>query len=288
MENSLSTNVTNNNNTISDINNTNKEYLNTKIKHILEPLFFNLLTHRPDDVITFSLEYLNKQGGFTANGLTLDERQELTELRKELKQLRELKDIHNDVTSNTSDLNHISDSDSDSDNSDDIDSDLDEEKFRQKRDTIIARGPRIAVSAESYSTTASYTPIIHLKTEEEASSIKAKIINSFLFNSLDANELKIVVDAMEKKTFKKDETVIKQGDQGIYLFIVEKGELDCYKTFPNEERQLVNQYSEGDIFGELSLLYNTPRAAEVIAVNDVILWKLDRSTFNVIVKAAAV
>lgn len=265
----------------------NKEYLDMNLKHIIEPLFLDLLTYRPKDVISFSLEYLTKQGGYTANGLTIEERLELNTLRKELKQIREFKEIHNEA-SRKSDSEISSETDSDESKSDDIDSDHDEEKFRKKRDTMIARGPRIAVSAESYHNNTSYTLIIHPKTEEQESSIKSKIIKSFLFNSLDAYELAIVINAMEMKNYKKCETVIKQGDQGNCLFIVEKGELDCFKTYSNGERRLVKQYSDGDNFGELSLLYNTPRAAEVIAVNDVILWKLDRATFNVIVKDAAV
>jgi len=265
----------------------NNEYLETKLKNIIEPLFLNLLTNRPKDVISFSLEWLKQQGGYTSNGLTIGEKQELTILRKEVKKLREIRNLHQDGESSQS-----GDSDSEDNNSgSDIDEVLDEEKIRKKRDTMIARGPRIAVSAESYSSSnenSNYKLIEYAKSEAQISSIKSRIINSFLFNSLDSSELKIVIDAMEMKEFKKGEHVIKQGEQGNYLFIVEKGELDCLKTFEDGESRLVKQYYEGDIFGELSLLYNGPRAAEVIAVNDVILWKLDRTTFNLIVKDAAV
>ena len=43
----------------------------------------------------------------------------------------------------------------------------------------------------------------------------------------------------------------------------------------------------GDVFGELALLYNAPRAASITAKTNSHLWVLDRDTFNFIVKDAA-
>lgn len=43
----------------------------------------------------------------------------------------------------------------------------------------------------------------------------------------------------------------------------------------------------GEGFGELALLYNAPRAATITAKTDYTIWKLDRDTFNNIVKDAA-
>ncbi len=54
-----------------------------------------------------------------------------------------------------------------------------------------------------------------------------------------------------------------------------------------DEPKKVKSYCSGDSFGELALLYNSPRAATVIAKTDCILWTVDRATFNNIVKEAA-
>ena len=43
-------------------------------------------------------------------------------------------------------------------------------------------------------------------------------------------------------------------------------------------------YSDGDIFGELALLYNVSRAATVKTDRECKIWSLDRKTFNFIVK----
>ncbi len=97
-----------------------------------------------------------------------------------------------------------------------------------------------------------------------------------------------VINAFDEKRFKSGETVINQGDQGDCLYLIDNGNLDCYKTFVKEEGQKwLKLYYPGEAFGELALLYNAPRAATIIAKTDCILWALDRETFNHIVKGAA-
>jgi len=47
-------------------------------------------------------------------------------------------------------------------------------------------------------------------------------------------------------------------------------------------------YKAGESFGELSLLYNAPRAATIKATSKSVCFALDRATFNNIVKDASV
>lgn len=54
------------------------------------------------------------------------------------------------------------------------------------------------------------------------------------------------------------------------------------------EPKLLKQYNPGDLFGELALLYNAPRAASIQAKSEAVLFALDRSTFNNIVKDATI
>ena len=61
--------------------------------------------------------------------------------------------------------------------------------------------------------------------------------------------------------------MISEGDNGDFLFVIEKGALKCTKLVEGEEK-VVKTVNEGDVFGELALLYNCPRAASVVA-NDV-------------------
>ncbi len=107
-----------------------------------------------------------------------------------------------------------------------------------------------------------------------------------MFNALDEKEFEIILDAMSEMKVKKGEQIIKEGDVGDQLYVVESGTLECTKLIDNQQKFLKN-YEAGEVFGELALLYNVPRAANINAKEDAHLWILDRNTFNHIVKFAA-
>lgn len=109
-----------------------------------------------------------------------------------------------------------------------------------------------------------------------------------MFIALSIEELNIVINAMAERHFKQGEKVIVQGDAGAVLFVVEEGQLDCYKTINKDDQPTyLKTYEPGEAFGELALLYNAPRAATIIAKTDALCWELDRNTFNSIVKVSS-
>ena len=109
-----------------------------------------------------------------------------------------------------------------------------------------------------------------------------------MFKALNREEMDIVIGAMAERCFQSGEVVIKQGEAGAVLYVVEEGQLACHKLFDGEsEPKYLKNFEPGDAFGELALLYNAPRAATITAKSDVVLWELDRDTFNHIVKDAA-
>lgn len=109
-----------------------------------------------------------------------------------------------------------------------------------------------------------------------------------MFSALEPKELEIVVGAIEEIKGSPGDVIIKEGDQGDCMYVLEQGTLTCTKVFPgNTEPTWLKDYAPGEGFGELALLYNAPRAATIAAKTDFVIWKLDRDTFNNIVKDAA-
>merc|ERR1719199_1710788 len=90
-----------------------------------------------------------------------------------------------------------------------------------------------------------------------------------------------LADALVQEKFIKDLQIVKQGDPGDKFFIVEEGECVATKTFVQGQKpQEVMQYKAGDYFGELALLKNEPRAANIIAKTDCKVLSVDRRTFK--------
>lgn len=177
------------------------------------------------------------------------------------------------------------------DNEDDEENDKVDEIIEQRKLQTKGRGQRSSVSAEVYGVfnkKEEFKPRVIPKTEEQKNRINQKIGESFMFNNLEVAEMNMVLEAFEEKRFGSGETIISQGDQGDVLYYIEEGELDCFKTFKQEEGDVwLKKYNPGEAFGELALLYNAPRAATIKSKTDCILWALDRETFKNIVQDAA-
>ena len=102
-----------------------------------------------------------------------------------------------------------------------------------------------------------------------------------LFRSCSEEELEELVDVFAPSAFTAGSVVIKQGDDGDLFYIVEEGKLDVMVSTEGGEGQVVGvPYVSGSSFGELALMYGSPRAASIIAKTDCRLWFLDRRAFK--------
>merc|ERR1712007_60660 len=162
------------------------------------------------------------------------------------------------------------------------------ESFR-KSEAQLGRA-RQSVSAEAYGTwnqKKDFTPPKYPKTDEQKARLNSTLMNNFMFSELEPQDMETILMAMNEKVFEAGTKVIKEGEDGDYLFVIESGSLNCFKNIEGEDRN-VKTCNAGDVFGELALLYNCPRAASVVSQDKCVCWQLDRETFNHIVKDAAV
>ena len=113
------------------------------------------------------------------------------------------------------------------------------------------------------------------KTPQEANLIRRALDQNFVFASLDDGEKQRLSDAMEKVTVGEGENLITQGDTGDYFYIVETGKFEVVVNGVP-----VSDLEEGRSFGELALMFNSPRAATIRAAVSSVVYALDRDTFR--------
>lgn len=100
-----------------------------------------------------------------------------------------------------------------------------------------------------------------------------------LFEKMSDDVLKELFDRMVSKTFKKGEYIFYKGDEGDSLYIIRSGKIKI--SIPTEEGEelIISIFSDGDFFGELSLLDGSCRSADAVALEDTKVFILHRDTF---------
>ncbi|XP_023320378.1 cAMP-dependent protein kinase type I regulatory subunit isoform X2 [Eurytemora carolleeae] len=144
---------------------------------------------------------------------------------------------------------------------------------------------RGAVSAEPINEedAATYVKKVVPKDYKTMASLSRAIAKNVLFSHLDENERSDIFDAMFPSSAMPGEIIIQQGDEGDNFYIIDQGEVEIYV---NEEKVLT--LGEGGSFGELALIYGTPRAATVKAAKDVKLWGIDRDSYRRILMGSTI
>lgn len=105
-----------------------------------------------------------------------------------------------------------------------------------------------------------------------------------LFTNIPNHELDNIANKLEPVSYKNNDVIIKEGDEGDCLFIINRGEVTVSATIPEEMEEIaLTHLYEGDYFGEMALITGEPRSATVRATTDVNLWKLDKADFDTMI-----
>lgn len=259
-----------------------KKYILGTLDPILEEMVSDLLTDMPRVPIEFMIQWMRRRCGTAAPPLA-----SLVSKNAKLKQ--ELKHLRGAVEE-ASAMIKSGGGGEEAEEEDEDDDDCGDELPAHMQMKPGAKTARASVSAEAYgewNIKQVFTPPVNPKTDGQKDRIRTTLTKSFMFAELDPADMEVIILATKEQNFKAGTTAIKEGDDGDFLFVIETGTLECIKKISGEDK-VVKTCSPGDVFGELALLYNCPRAASVVAKDDTICWQLDRDTFNHIVKEAAV
>ena len=96
-----------------------------------------------------------------------------------------------------------------------------------------------------------------------------------LFSGLSKSEIKALKKLMTAVNINSGKTVVREGDVGREFMIIRSG-----KASVSREGNTFAQLGPGDFFGEIALLKDAPRTADVVAETFSDLLILERSDFD--------
>ena len=302
----------------------NKDLQSLELKkylyEICEPMCIKVVQSKPKDIPNFMLSYLKSTFNYSSSGLRFDEQKELENLRSQVEMFKDMEEhaYYSEQSKQGKkevkpvekkgrgqpkpkprlpyEDNVLSD-DEDYKNLDDVDPDLDNLDFIKN---CAENNKRISVTENCFIFDKQSLPAIktHKKNPDLFEFIRINLIKSPVFSELNFDVLKNIIDAMEEKNIPAVTDVVKQGDLEESFYFVAEGELECKMQFTQItqegnrkkvekfEPKLVRIYNPGDYFGELSLLYHTPRRGTIRAITDAKLYTLNRSTYKLILRKA--
>ena len=89
-----------------------------------------------------------------------------------------------------------------------------------------------------------------------------------LFSGLRKKDLTSLAKSCVERSYKAGQTLVKQGDSGVGLYMIVSGKVKILKETINGETLEIAVQGPGDFFGEMTVLDNAPRSASVIAIEN--------------------
>ncbi len=81
------------------------------------------------------------------------------------------------------------------------------------------------------------------------------------------------------KLYIDGETIVRQGDSGSHMYVVQRGQVEVVQSAPSGEEVRLGLLGPGDVFGEMAIFERQVRSATARAVGEAFVLTVDRRTF---------
>ncbi|MFT3745474.1 MAG: mechanosensitive ion channel family protein [Pyrinomonadaceae bacterium] len=120
--------------------------------------------------------------------------------------------------------------------------------------------------------------------EEIVNSIAESLNRIPIFNPLSDGEIEQLANASTSRVYAPGEAIVRAGQVGNSMFVIISGSVKVQIT-ENDYQKTVNTLAEDDFFGEMSLLTGEPRSANVIAIVETEVLRIDKNGLRPILEA---
>lgn len=101
-----------------------------------------------------------------------------------------------------------------------------------------------------------------------------------LFKGLTDDEYDVLIKNMNKKSFKTGELLFEQNGPRKDIFIIYSGEVELFKTIHFGAETKLSYFKRGDFLGEGSWASDSPHSTSARAVEDTIVYSIDKKYFD--------
>ena len=101
-----------------------------------------------------------------------------------------------------------------------------------------------------------------------------EVANSLLFIDVDETAIEIAAQAFRPLTFRVGQKIFETGDDGHALYVIKQGKVKISHQNLNSKEKILAYLAPGKIFGEMSLVDESPRSATATAVEKTVLYAL--------------
>jgi CRP-like cAMP-binding protein len=120
--------------------------------------------------------------------------------------------------------------------------------------------------------------------DEEGGDWMTRILQSKAFLQVPPGNIQAMFMRIQEIQVKAGETIIKQGDDGDYYYIINHGKAKVTRSSKTGSELTLATLSDGDAFGEEALLSEAKRNANIVMATDGALMRLSKEDFNELLK----
>lgn len=119
--------------------------------------------------------------------------------------------------------------------------------------------------------------------QKELKDLKSHLKGIYLFESLNEEELARIATICKRETFPRGKLIFSEGTPGDKLYLIVKGSVRVSKKFLTDQEQILATLQPGDFFGEMALIDDQMRSADVWVEEPSELYSISKNDFATLI-----
>jgi CRP/FNR family cyclic AMP-dependent transcriptional regulator len=113
---------------------------------------------------------------------------------------------------------------------------------------------------------------------KQSDPVIAMLEKASLWSGLDRKDLKFIVKLSKERKYESGDAIVKRGEGGVGFYMILEGSVEV-----RSDGTILSKLGPGQFFGEMSVIDNQPRSADVVAVEPAKCLILSAWSFNALI-----